>query len=161
MKIENENENAILRHVCDNTGGQKERKKEKVQQNHEKNACAMSINVQCGEGRGASKCSTGCFGRISCSCLRVSMAGFSDNTSTSLPPNITAPSHEPFNSSSGGVQCRTNVKVEDRFTVRLGGCGVVIDHVTNFLRTGWRATLHEPVMTVEGRTCPGKERKSC
>jgi hypothetical protein len=89
------------------------------------------------------------------------MARFAHNTSASLPPNVTAPSHKPFNSSSGGIQRRTDVEVEDRFTVRLWGSGVVIDHVTNFLRTGWRATLHEPVMTVERRTCPGKERKSC
>jgi hypothetical protein len=83
--------------------------------------------------------------------MAVTLARFTDGTATGSPPDITTPSHQALNGSGGRVQSRTNVKVEDGLAVGLGITGVIVDHVTDLLRTRGGLTLNEPIVAVEGR----------
>lgn len=82
--------------------------------------------------------------------VAVTLARFTDSTATGPPPDITTPSHETLNGSGGGVKSGTNVKEEDGLAVGLGVAGVVVDHVTDLLRTRGSLTLNEPVVAVKG-----------
>lgn len=117
--------------------------------NNPQNAYAMSIEFTKGESGEASNFTTDLEDGFLV--VAVTLARFTDSTATGSPPDITTPSHQALNGSGGGVQSRTNVKVEDGLAVGLGIAGVVVDHVTDLLGTRGGLTLNEPVVAVEGR----------
>lgn len=91
---------------------------------------------------------------ISSSCSPPSMI-ISDSTPTSLIPDITTPSHHALNGSSGPVDCRSHIKVEDRLSSGLWRSRVIVDYVSHL--SGFatrRLPLHKPVMSVKWRLGP-------
>jgi hypothetical protein len=120
--------------------------------NNPPNACAMSIEFTKCESGEASNFKTDL--ETVFLVVAVTLARFTDSTAAGSPPDITTPSHQALDGSGGGVQSRANVKVKDGLTVGLGIAGVIIDHVTDLLRTRGSLTLNEPVVAVEGGRRP-------
>lgn len=91
---------------------------------------------------------------MSSSCSPPSMI-ISDSTPTSLIPDITTPSHHALNGSSGPVECRSHIQVEDRLSSGFGRSRVIVDYISHLSGLATRRLpLHKPVMSVKGRLGP-------
>ncbi len=83
-------------------------------------------------------------------CIFLPARGFPCDATTSLPPDISSPSHYSLNRSTRPIYSRSDVQIEDWFTARLRGCRVVIYYISYLPGLGiWCVPLNIPIMPVE------------